>query len=293
MSYTPSAEDIILQHEKNGNYINVDGVRTFYTDTGEGPVVYCIHGVPTSSFLFRKVAVALQQQGFRTIAVDLPGLGLSDRPEGFNFIFSNFGKFCNRLLDRLKVDAVHLLTHDAGTPVGLSMAAQNSHRVKSITILDSMLDVANFRKPLPMRGFEKPILGEAALAMLTPTTFALMMKSKGVHNEDAISHEEVAAYIDLLKREDGGKAFLKIMRNFEKTKAFTESCYVALQNPVYPVQLIWGDDDPFLPYEEYGRQFEDARPGIPVTIVHSKHFILEEQYEIIAAKIREFILPNL
>lgn len=265
MLYTPSAEDIILQHEKNGNYVNVDGVKTFYTDTGEGPVVFCIHGVPTSSFAYRKVAVALQQHGFRTIAIDLPGLGLSDRPDYFRYTFSNFGKFCNRLLDELKINAVHLLTHDAGTPVGLSMAAQNSHRVTFITILDSMLDVAQFRKPLSMRIFEKPFLGEGALAMLTASTFALMMKTEGVHNEDVISQEEMTAYVHLLKRKDRGKAFLKIMRNFEKTKAFTESCYLALQNPVYPVQLIWGDADPFLPYEKYGRQFEDARPGIPFT----------------------------
>ncbi len=284
------ANAIISQHESNGNYVMVDGLKTFYLDAGTGPVVFCIHGVPTSSFLYRKVVQQLQLRGLRAIAIDLPGLGLSDRPEGFDYTFSNFGTFCNRFLDSLKIDEVHLLIHDIGTPVGLSMAAQNSNRIKSITVLNSMLDVEHFVKPLPMRPFEKPVLGEAELAMLTPLTFPLMMKGAGVVNSDVITHEETAAYIHLLKREDDGKAFLKIMRSFEQTKEFTERCYSAWQNPAYPVQLIWGDKDPFLTYEEHGKPFEEARPGIPVTKVEAKHFLQEEQYEVIAAKVKELIV---
>ncbi len=285
MSDSEKIEALIRQHESNGKYITVDGIKTFYLDTGNGPVVFCIHGVPTSSFLYRKVAFALQEKGLRTIAIDLPGLGLSDRPEDFNYIFSNFGRFCNSFLDELKIDEVHLLIHDIGAPVGLSMADQNSQRIKSITVLNAMLDLEHFVKPLPFRPFEKPVLGEAALAMLTPFTFPLMMKTAGVVNSDVISHEEMGAYMHLLKREDDGKAFLKIMRSFEETKEFTESCYRAWQNEAYPVQLVWGEKDPFLTWEEKGVEFENARPGVLVTKVESKHFLQEEAYETIAAKV--------
>jgi pimeloyl-ACP methyl ester carboxylesterase len=75
---------IIKDHESNGRYVTLDGVNTFYLDVGSGPVVFCIHGVPTSSFLYRKVASSLAELGLRTVAIDLPGLGLSDRPEKFN-----------------------------------------------------------------------------------------------------------------------------------------------------------------------------------------------------------------
>lgn len=283
-------ETIISRHESNGKYITVDGIKTFYLEAGSGPVVFCIHGVPASSFLYRKVVRQLQLRELRAIAIDLPGLGLTDRPEGFNYIFSNFGNFCNRFLDDLQINEVNLLIHDIGTPVGLSMAAQNSRRIKSITVLNSMLDVEHFVKPLPMRPFEKPLLGEAELAMVTPLTFPLMMKSAGVVNNDVITHDEMAAYIHLLKRKDGGKAFLKIMRSFEQTKEFTEACYAAWQNTAYPVQLIWGDKDPFLTYEEKGKEFQEARPGVPVTKVESKHFLQEEAYETIAEKVKELVL---
>lgn len=289
MSTKEKAEAVIRQHESNGRYITVDGIRTFTLDTGAGPVVFCIHGVPTSSFLYRKVTKQLQSLGLRAIAIDLPGLGLSDRPEHFDYIFSNFGSFCNRFLDELRIEEVHLLIHDIGTPIGLFMASQNSRRIKSITVLNSMLDTEHFVKPLLMRPFEKPVLGEAELALLTPATFPLMMKGAGVVNMDMITHEEIAAYIHLLKREDGGNAFLKIMRSFEQTKEFTQTCYAALQNPAYPVQLVWGEKDPLLPYEEHGKPFEEARPGLAVTKVEAKHFLQEEQYEMIAERVKEMI----
>ncbi len=289
MENKEQSEDIILQHEKKGNYTLVDGIKTFALDTGTGPIVFCIHGVPTSSFLYRKVAQELEKSGLRTIAIDLPGLGLSGRPEDFDYSFSNFAGFCNNFLDALNISEVHLLTHDIGTPIGLAMATKNSSRIKSITVLNSMLDLENFKKPLPMRPFEIPLLGEAELALLTPLTFPLFMRATGVSDMDVISHEEMAAYIHLLKREDGGDAFLKIMRNFDQTTEFTQTCYQAFQNPEYPVQLIWGDEDPLLPYDETGKDFEKARPGIPVTKVESKHFLQEEQYVVIASKVKELM----
>lgn len=283
------AEAIINQHAASGKYITVDSIKTFYLEAGTGPVVFCIHGVPTSSFLYRKVAAQLQNKGMRVIAIDLPGLGLSDRPHDFNYTFSNLGRFCNQFLDALQIREVHLLIHDIGGPIGLSMAAEDSYRIRSITVLNAMLDVAHFVKPLPMRPFEKPILGEAALAALTPTTFPLMMKGAGVVDGEVISKAEMDAYVLLLKREDKGKAFLKIMRSFEQTKEFTQACYRAWGNLAYPVQLVWGEEDPFLTYEEYGQQFLNARPGTPVTKVKSKHFLQEEQYETIATKVNELI----
>ena len=39
-----------------------------------------VHGVPSSSLLYRKFFPLLVQKGYRAVAMDLPGLGLSDKP---------------------------------------------------------------------------------------------------------------------------------------------------------------------------------------------------------------------
>ncbi|MEX2231525.1 MAG: hypothetical protein WD824_05160 [Cyclobacteriaceae bacterium] len=45
----------------------------------------------------------------------------------------------------------------------------------------------------------------------------------------------------------------------------------------------------FFPFEKYGKQFEDARPGVTVTKVRSKHFLQEDEYETIAEKVKALI----
>lgn len=283
---------VIQKHKENGKYITVDGVDIFYLDQGSGPVVFCIHGVPTSSFIYRKVAADLEAKNVRTIAIDLPGLGLSERPETFDYTFSNFASICDKLLDKLQVKNFHLLIHDIGAPVGLALAYHRSRAVKSITVLNSMLDIKNFTKPLPMRPFESPALGELELATLTRATWPAFMKAVGVKSADNIPKEEFSAYIDLLKREDKGEAFLKIMRNFEQTEELSKKCYSAIKNDRYPVQLIWGEKDPFLSWEKHGIPFIEARPDAQVHKLPSKHFLMEEYPEFISDKIKEMISDN-
>lgn len=43
----------------------------------------CLHGVPSSAFLYRKVLPELAAGGLRGVAFDFPGLGLAERPKEF------------------------------------------------------------------------------------------------------------------------------------------------------------------------------------------------------------------
>jgi pimeloyl-ACP methyl ester carboxylesterase len=46
---------VVRAHESAGRYFESGGLRSFVREAGEGEPVVCIHGVPTSSFLYRKV----------------------------------------------------------------------------------------------------------------------------------------------------------------------------------------------------------------------------------------------
>jgi pimeloyl-ACP methyl ester carboxylesterase len=234
----------------------------------------------------------LASLGLRGVAVDLPGLGLADRPEDFDYSFPNFARFCAKAAQELGLEKYHLVVHDIGGPIGFAMAAQNKDKILSLTILNTWIDVVNFKKPLPMRPFEKPLLGEAQLAAVLHPTWYLMFTTMGVVNADAIPKEEIHVYVDLLKREDGGKAFLKIMRNFDHSETFRDLCLTAVQNVPYPVQAIWGDQDPALDYEHFGREIQEAASLKEVHKVSSKHFLQEEGWIEIAAKIAAMAQPN-
>jgi pimeloyl-ACP methyl ester carboxylesterase len=280
-----TVEQVIEEHKASGKFITVEGLKTFVLDWGEGEAVFCIHGVPTSSYLFRKVLKGLANNGLRGIAIDLPGLGLSDRPEDFDYSFSNFARFCARAAEALGVERYHLVVHDIGGPIGFAQAAQNREKIMSLTILNTWIDVDKFQKPLPMRPFEKPVLGEAQLAATTHATWQLMFKGLGVSKIDVIPKEEVDAYVDLLKREDGGKAFLKIMRNFENSIAFRELCHKAVQDVPYPVQAVWGAEDPGLKYERYGTEIKEVANLQEVHKLPARHFLQEDQWEAVVGHI--------
>ncbi len=281
-------ENLIKVHENSGTYLNVEGIKTFALDYGHGEAVVCIHGVPTSSFLYRKVLTELAAKNYRGIAIDLPGLGLSARPEDFEYTFSNFAGFLKKALDQLSVEKFHLVVHDIGGPIGFALAATNMEKILSLTILNTWVDVVNFKKPLPMRPFEKKILGEAELKMLTHTTWPLMFSTLGVNSDDGIREEEIKAYVDLLKREDNGKAFLKIMRNFENSEEFRRLCVKAVKDVPYPVQAIWGEDDPALSLKEYGEEIKKYADLKSFKTLPSKHFLQEEVWKQLAAEIANF-----
>lgn len=280
-----SVTEVIQEHEASGTYFDVDGIKTFALKYGRGEPVLCLHGVPTSSFLYRKVLRSLEKKGYKGVSIDLPGLGLSDRPENFDYSFSNLADFVYKAAKALKLKKFHLVVHDVGGPVGFALAARHANRIMSLTILNTWVDVVNFKKPVVMRPFEKRVLGEAELKMMTHLTWPVMFKQMGVENSSRIDPSEINAYVDLLKRKDNGKAFLKIMRSFDHSPQFRDECYKAVQSKDYPVQAIWGAKDPALQLETYGEEIKKVAGLKEIHTLKSRHFLQEEAWLGIADKI--------
>jgi pimeloyl-ACP methyl ester carboxylesterase len=89
-----------------------------------------------------------------------------------------------------------------------------------------------------------------------------------------------------VKGPDNGRAFLWIMRSTERTAA-KQARYRAVRNVPYPVQAVWGADDPAMTLAVYGEQACVAA-GLPrVHTVPGKHFPQEDQAPAIARQIAE------
>ena len=87
---------VIDVHSAAGRRFEAGGVRSFVREQGTGPAVVLLHGVPASSFLYRKVIPRLADQGLRAIAFDFPGLGLADRPRDFDYTWSGLARWLGR-----------------------------------------------------------------------------------------------------------------------------------------------------------------------------------------------------
>src|SRR3954464_5531993 len=209
-----TSREVVEQHEHAGRVFSAAEVGSFVREEGDGDPVVCIHGVPASCFLYRKVISELAGPGLRGVTFDLPGLGLAERPEDYDYTWTGLGKFALAAVDALELERFHLVVHDIGGPVGFELAAAAPERVLSMTVLNTVVAVDGFNRPWSMEPFAHRGAGEIYLASMTKPAFRLLWDMQAIGDRSATPPEEIDAYIDLLKRRDGGKAFLKIMRGF-------------------------------------------------------------------------------
>lgn len=279
---------VIAPYLNSGYFIDVEHGKGFVHEKGNGVPVLCFHGVPASSYLYRKVIGALAQLGFRGIAFDLLGTGLSDRPVDFAYNWTGLGKWSTDLIQELKLDGFHLVLHDIGGPIGCEVIANMPEKVLSITILNTPLyKLGQFRKPFPMYFFERKVIGELFMKMTTPFFFHRLMQWRGIHQKDSFDINDARAYVDLLKGSDQGRSFLKIMRSFEATQEKEDFYTSTLRAIEVPKQIIWGRNDPALTLHQFGRPLQDSL-GIEKFIpTDGSHFLQEDYSSTIALEIEK------
>ena len=284
-----TSRDVVERHRAAGRRFDVGGVARFVREEGDGNPVVCIHGVPSSCFLYRKVLAELAGRGLRGVAFDLPGLGLADRPQELDYSWTGLGRFCVAAVDALGLDRFHLVVHDIGGPIGFELAAAMPERVMSLTVLNTLkVEVDEFKRPWSMEPFARRGIGELYLRTLTKPAFRTLMRLQGIKDMSAVPREELDAYVDLLRREDGGKAFLKIMRGFERTPEKRRLYESVLRDAQYPVQVVWGVDDPALSVEVHGESIRRAAGLDEIHELPGKHFLQEDQAPAVAAQIATY-----
>ena len=280
-----TSREVVERHEAAGRRFAAGGIGSFVREEGEGEPVLCIHGVPSSCFLYRKVIAELAERGLRGIAFDLPGLGLADRPERFDYTWTGLGRFCIAAVEALELDRFHLVVHDIGGPIGYELAAALPDRVASLTVLNTIGNVDGFRRPWSMQPFATPGIGPVYVRTMTKPAFRMLMGMQGIEDRSQVPNEELDAYVDLLKRGDGGRAFLKIMRGFERTADKQRLYEGVLRDSRYPVQVVWGANDPALSLEKHAETVRRIAGLDTVHTVPAKHFLQEDQAPAVAERV--------
>lgn len=272
-----TVDEVLAAHRDAGRDFTVAGVRSFVLKHGsaEAEPVVCLHGVPASSFVYRGVLAELARQGLRGIAFDLPGLGLAERPDDFDYSWTGLGKWATAALDALGLDRVHLVVHDIGGPVGFEVAAAVPDRVRSLLLLNTPVAVDTFRRPWVMEPFAHRFVGEIWLtAARQPVLFRRLMRM--ISCGPGVPAAEIDAHLRLLLGDDGGSAFLRIMRSFERTVEKRRRYEAVVGSRAYPVGLLWGSRDPALPIRTYGVQARLAARLDDLPSVPGKHFLQED-----------------
>ena len=108
-----------------------------YLDEGEGEVLLFLHGNPTWSFMYRELFRHFSSNGFRCLAVDYLGFGLSDKPEGIEYVTQLHTRHITQLIEELQLENITIVIHDWGGPIGMSYAVDHPENVKRLIVLNT------------------------------------------------------------------------------------------------------------------------------------------------------------
>ena len=104
---------------------------------GHGPAVLMLHGFGDSGDMWQPLATVMAHD-HTVIVPDLQGMGLSSHPDR-NYDKKSQAADLLRMLDRLHVGKIQLVTHDIGNMVGYALAAQQPDRVTRWVVMDAPL----------------------------------------------------------------------------------------------------------------------------------------------------------
>ncbi|MDO8800675.1 alpha/beta fold hydrolase [Phenylobacterium sp.] len=129
------------------NYLSFEGLRLHYVDEGprDGPVALLMHGMPTWSYLNRKIIHRLVAAGWRCVAADHIGFGRSDKvTDDAWYSISRHVAAHQLLIEALDLRGVTLFCQDWGGPIGLAQAAEHPERFSRLVVMNTWLHHATY-----------------------------------------------------------------------------------------------------------------------------------------------------
>ena len=125
---------------------------------GQGDPVVAIHGLGATKASFLPTVAALAE-GFRVIAMDLPGFGDSGKPLRAAYDAKFFAGAVVELLDALELDRAHLVGNSLGGRVALEAGLRSRDRVGRLGLLAPSMAWRRNRPWAPLLRLVRPELG--------------------------------------------------------------------------------------------------------------------------------------
>lgn len=270
------------------HYREWEGMRLAHIDEGEGSTIVLLHGVPTWSYLWRKVIDPLVAAGHRCIAPDLPGFGRSDKPDDEWHTYDRLVASIVALFEKLDLTDVTLVVHDWGGPIGLRAATTEiADRISRIVIMDSGLFTGHQKMGNAWQAFRNfidatpdlPIgmLVNAACVTDLPTEVIAGYEAPFPSQEAKAGPRRLPALIPQTPDAPGA--------------AEGRAAVEALMTDKRPILLLWADSDMILPLEATGRAMEQTFPvSEPLHVIEGAgHFLPEDQGQVIGAMIVDWL----
>ena len=274
------------------NYAEIDGVRLHYVDEGTGPPIVMVHRQPTWSYLYRKMIPPLVAAGYRCVAPDLMGFGLSDKPtEESAYTLPRHVELVTGLIDKLELKGVATVGQDWGGPIVLRYAIEHQDNVRALVILNTL--VRTMPIPLPFRlifrsgGFSSFLVRRFDLFGKMSFGGGLMIK-RGLHPR---AKEQYKMPHPTAAQRAGVAAFPKMIPHNDKHRnaEYISDIDRTLRDWDVPVLVMFSDKDLAFKLED-GQRIAEMVPNGRFQAVHGAgHYLQEDAGQEIAERMVTFL----
>ncbi len=273
------------------NYHTVDGLKLHYVDEGDGSPVVMLHGNPTWSFYYRRLADALRDE-YRVIVPDHMGCGFSDKPQDYDYTLSAHIDNLENLTAGLGLENITLVLHDWGGAIGMGYAVRHPGKIKKIIVLNTS---AFYSSAVPFRISicRLPLFGDMVVRGLN--IFARFALTMAVNNHERITPEIRDGYLMPYDSWANRVAILRFVQDIPRSP--DDPSYAVLKGiedklsllKDKPMLIQWGGldwcfDKAFL--EGWRSRFPEADVDV---YDDAAHYVLEDAHERIIPRVREFL----
>jgi pimeloyl-ACP methyl ester carboxylesterase len=226
-------------------YVETNGITMAVYDKGQGPAIVFCHGFPELAFSWRSQVEAISAAGYRALAPDQRGYGLTGGPADPSLY--DLETLCDDLagmLDAKGIDKAVFCGHDWGGGVVWAMARLHADRCLGIIGLNTPAgrpaNLPPIENPTPslitrsenyyVATFMPPGKAEAVLEADVRATFDFILSKGGIWDKEAFaklpadSAERQMDLLAMLQRENPpGEPFLpeEVMQYFTETFQIT------------------------------------------------------------------------
>ena len=263
-------------------FVEIEGRKLRYVETGEGPPLLLVHGIGASLHAWRFVLRPLSK-AHRAIALDLPGFGKSDAPADSDFSLDAQSRRAFKVLDALGIDQAGLVGSSMGGAIALWMQKLDAGRAPKVAALAPAIDPRLV--PRGLRRFRRA--GRAFGRALGPRSMRLIL-GRVVTRRQLLDASSVGPYLSpYLERREPLDAFWAGLDLLSDPRLPQE-----LAAPVGSVLVLYGERDRMIPRRYIDRYLKLAPGAEFLAHANAGHHLMEDEPSWTAGALLRFFRPT-
>lgn len=252
-----------------GERVQTSGGEVAYGVFGGGPPVVLVHGTPSRSYIWRRVAPALAER-FRVYVYDLLGFGETERREGQDVSIRAQGRVLVELVEAWGAEGAAVAGHDIGGAISVRAHLCEGARFGRLALLDAVMltpwgtpALRHVKEHLgAYRTMPGDVFEDYVAARLRQTT-SRPMEAKALET-----------YLSQWRGPEGQAAYLrKDAALGERDTAEVEAMLGSIR---VPVLVMWGERDAWLEPAQADRLHELIPGSSLKKVPGAGHFVQED-----------------